>query len=234
MSPAVSLPVSFSSRRREEGEGGRRGKKKKGKFLGVTTTGFGRGREGGGDGGGEGEGEMAIDDVERAVNVLRIPSSSHHTGTGGSTDVTNSPTDSFPYSISDVHFRNSGVSVPEMDVLDEEDGGQLGSSGHLRSGDRHRHHHRRHHHQPLPHPPLPSSLTPQRFSPSLSQQSQQSTQPVPSHPSLRSLTPQRFDPYLPQHQQSHSSPPTLPPAQEDRERAQSFTSSIFQRVFGTR
>jgi hypothetical protein len=225
MSPAVSLPVSFSSRRKE-GKG--KGKGRRRRFLGVA--GFGRVRDGG-----EGEGD---EDDERLENPLHLPSSSRHTGNEGSTDVTNSPTDSFPYSISDVHFRNSGVSDPEMDNLDEEDRGQLGSSGHRRSHDhghghtRHHHHHHHHHQPPPPHPPL-RSFTPQRFSPSLTQQSQQSQQS--QLPPLRSLTPQRFDPYL--SLQSHppqSTPPPQQQQQQQHERTQSFTSSIVQRVFGMR
>ncbi|KAF7782135.1 hypothetical protein Agabi119p4_1511 [Agaricus bisporus var. burnettii] len=118
-----------------------------------------------------GEENRDDDDEHRSRNRP----SSRHTGNEGSTDATNSPTDSFPYSISDVHFRNSGVigSESETDMLDEDRG--QSRRGRRHPHPRHTHHsqhqHHHHHHQSRPpHPPLPSStsLSPQRFDPSLS------------------------------------------------------------------
>lgn len=75
----------------------------------------------------------------------------------GDNDPPDSPTDSFPYSISEVHFRTSAGSESETDP----------EPGHVQYA----------RHQSFAHPPLPpSALTPQRFNPQ-QDQSQPQTQP---------------------------------------------------------
>ena len=79
----------------------------------------------------------------------------------------NSPTDSFPHSISEVHFRTSVGADSDADF----EAGRLQYARHYSVVHRHRH---RHHQQ---HPPLPSMpLTPQRFNPQQEQSQSQSQQ----------------------------------------------------------